>query len=105
MNKTLNNQIGWLRLIALIEGISFLLILFVSMPLKYIWNIPEPNIYIGYSHGILFMLYLITVLFMSRILKWSNKVTFMALLVSVIPFGTFWADKTIFRAKSTLPKN
>lgn len=47
MNKTLNNQIGWLRLIALIEGISFLLILFVSMPLKYIWNIPEPNIYMG----------------------------------------------------------
>lgn len=102
MEKNQDGRIGWLRLIALLEGISFLLILFVSMPLKYVWNMPSPNIYIGYAHGLLFMLYVVTVLYMSRILAWSYKSTFLALVASVIPFGTFWADKTIFRP-SKLP--
>ena len=93
-------RIGWLRLIALLEGISFLLILFVSMPLKYIWNMPSPNIYIGYSHGVLFMLYVVTVIFMSRVLSWNMRTLFMALMASIIPFGTFWADKTIFKPAS-----
>lgn len=97
MNSKLDNQIGWLRLIALIEGVSFLLILFVTMPLKYVWDTPTPNIYIGYIHGFLFILYIITVLYMSRRLKWNARTSFLALAVSVIPFGTFWADKTIFR--------
>jgi len=97
MKNNIDGRIGWLRLIALLEGISFLLILFVSMPLKYVWNMPSPNIYIGYSHGLLFILYVGTVIYMSRVLNWGIKTTFMALIASVIPFGTFWADKTIFK--------
>ncbi len=101
MNR-LNKEIGWLRLIALLEGISFLLILFITMPLKYVWDMPTPNKFIGYSHGFLFILYIITVLYMSRRLKWNFRTSFLALAVSVIPFGTFWADKNIFRLnKST----
>ncbi|WP_281614372.1 DUF3817 domain-containing protein [Flammeovirga sp. SubArs3] len=47
-----------MRLIALLEGISFLLILFVSMPLKYITDIHESNKIIGMGHGVLFILYM-----------------------------------------------
>lgn len=102
MTQKENSSVGWLRLIALLEGISFLLILFVSMPLKYIWGMPSANIYIGYSHGLLFILYVITIIIMADRLKWNVKTIFLALLASVIPFGTFWADKAIFRKYQTV---
>lgn len=93
----LSTPLGRLRLTALTEGISFLLILFVTMPLKYGLGIPEPNLIIGMGHGILFVLYVALVLYMRPRMSWDLKDTFFALLASVIPFGTFWADKKLFR--------
>jgi integral membrane protein len=85
------------RRIALLEGISFLLILFVTMPLKYIWNIPEPTYYIGMAHGVLFVAYVALAFYAHFYAKWNFLTLFLVLAASLIPFGTFVADKHILK--------
>lgn len=92
----LKNQKGRLRIIAFIEGTSFLIILFITMPLKYLLDMPEPNYVLGMMHGIFFILYVIAVVVAKLTWKWPFQTTFLALLASIIPFGTFWADHKIF---------
>ena len=97
MRGLLKTQIGRLRILAFAEGVSFLLILFVSMPLKYIYGFTEPNKIIGLLHGILFIVYCAAVIMIKFDENWGYKKTFLALLASVIPFGTFLADWKLFR--------
>jgi integral membrane protein len=92
-----NSTIKRLRVIALIEGVSLLVILFITMPLKYLMEMPQPNYVIGMMHGVFFILYVALVIQAESIFKWGSKNTLLALAASVIPFGTFWADKKIFK--------
>lgn len=96
MLALLKTPLGRLRIIAFFEGVSFLLILFVTMPLKYFFDTPEPNKFIGMSHGLLFVLYGLLVIQVWILESWEFKKGFLALLASIIPFGTFWADKKLF---------
>lgn len=93
----LSSNIGRLRLLALLEGISFLLILLVTMPLKYIWDIPEPTYPVGLAHGVLFVAYCGLVVLVARQYGWSLWTTGLALAASLIPIGTFVADARIFK--------
>jgi len=93
----LKTQIGRLRVIGFIEGVSFLLILFITMPLKYYAEMPGPNKVIGMVHGLLFVLYVLAVVQCKIEYNWPSKKTFLALLASIVPFGTFWADAKLFR--------
>ena len=77
------------KILAYAEGISFLLILFVTMPLKYGLDIHWPNEVIGMAHGILFMAYVVYVIYMKATQGWSWLVTALGLAASVVPFGTF----------------
>jgi integral membrane protein len=86
-----------IRLSALLEGISFLLLLIIAMPLKYMAGIPEPVSYIGMAHGVLFIWYVISVLLVREAYRLSIGNTALALLASLVPFGTFYADKKIFK--------
>lgn len=91
-------QTKWARRfkwISLIEGISFLLLLGVAMPLKYMFDLPKPVTYIGWIHGILFILYIYTVFPTSMKLKWNFSRTFFALVASVLPFGPFIFDRNL----------
>ncbi|SHI36823.1 DUF3817 domain-containing protein [Aquimarina spongiae] len=81
------------RLISYLEGISYLLILFVTMPLKYMFESPEPNKVIGMAHGLLFLLYIVFAIVVKFEKQWNNKTLAIVLLCSIIPFGTFWMDK------------
>lgn len=89
-------SLGRLRLLALAEGISFLLLLFVTMPLKYVFDYPEPNRVVGLIHGLLFVLYVLAVIQNNIEHDWKLRKTGLALLASVIPFGTFWAERKLF---------
>ncbi len=95
----LNSSLGNLRVIAFLEGCSFLL-LGITMPLKYKWAIPEPNYVVGMVHGILFMAYVVLVIVVAIQYKWTWFKTLMAFLASIIPFGTFYADVKLFRTTS-----
>ncbi|MBQ4819497.1 DUF3817 domain-containing protein [Aquimarina sp. MMG016] len=81
------------RIISYLEGISYLLILFVTMPLKYLFESPEPNKFVGYAHGFLFMAYIVFAIVIKAEKQWNNKTLGIVLLCSIIPFGTFWMDK------------
>jgi len=85
-----------LRIVALLEGLSFILLLFVSMPLKYIWGMPEFVSVIGMAHGVLFMAYVVLVMGYGAEVSWGMKNSLLALLAGILPFGTFVADKKIF---------
>jgi integral membrane protein len=90
-------NLGRLRLLAYLEGISFLLLIGVGMPLKYYFETPTPNLYIGMTHGILFIAYCLWVIIVKAELRWSLLNAFWALAASLLPFGTFVADKMLFQ--------
>ena len=90
--------IGRLRIIGFVEGVSFLVLLFIAMPLKYAFGMPAMVKQVGMLHGVFFILYVMAVVFAKVEKDWSIGKTLLALLVSFIPFGTFWADAKIFRA-------
>ena len=90
------SAIGRLRIIGFAEGCSFLL-LSITMVLKYKYGMPKPNYIVGLSHGLLFILYVILVLQVAFLQKWSLLKIALALAASLIPFGTFYADKKLFR--------
>ena len=85
-----------LRVIAWMEGISFLLF-GVSMPLKYGFDIPEPNYVIGMLHGILFVIYNLLILKHSKLKNWSIREIIFLCFLSLVPFGTFYVDKKYLR--------
>ena len=97
LKKYFGTTIQALRALALWEGVSFLLILFFLMPLKYMAGIPEPNMIIGMAHGFLFIGYIGVVLLARSEYGMSLGQTFWSLVASVVPFGTFVADSKIFK--------
>ena len=96
INKLLKTALGRLRIIAFLEGCSYLLLGF-TMILKYKYAMPFPNYIVGLAHGILFVLYVGLLLQVSLIHRWNLLKIVGAFLASLIPFGTFWADKALFR--------
>ena len=78
--------------VAFAEGVSYLLLLLISMPLKYYANFPEAVKYVGWLHGILFVLFCIYLLKVWIGLKWSFGKVLTAFIASLVPFGTFLLD-------------
>ena len=85
-----------LRVIAWMEGVSFLLF-GVSMPLKYGFDIPEPNYVIGMVHGILFVIYNLLILKHFKLKNWSIREIIFLCSLSLVPFGTFYGDHKYFK--------
>lgn len=96
MLKQLNTPIGRLRIAAILEGISYLLF-GLTMPLKYLLDIPGPNYVVGLAHGILFIIYIYLCIINAIIYKWNGKTTLLVLLASLIPLATFIADAKVFK--------
>lgn len=92
----LATTLGRLRIIAFLEGISFLVLLGIAMPLKYLASYPEPVRVVGMAHGVLFLAYVFLLLWTKAEYRWTFTKTFYAFMASLIPFGTFYADKKIF---------
>ncbi len=93
----LRTPIGRLRVIAFIEGVSYLLLLGVAMPLKYFAGMPEAVKTAGWIHGALFMLYLFSVAEVTVRRRWPLALAFGALVASLVPFGTFVLDARLRR--------
>jgi integral membrane protein len=79
------------------EGISYLLLLFVAMPLKYVLNYPEAVRWIGTLHGFLFVGFMAILFYCLLTKALSLKAVIQAFLLSLIPFGTFYLsfDKSV----------
>ena len=89
------NIISFFRFIALAEGISFLFLLFIAMPLKYFNNMPQAVRFGGMIHGLLFVAFVMTAWNLISRLDKSYKWFFFCLLLSILPFGTFYLDKQL----------
>jgi integral membrane protein len=88
--------LGRLRIVAFMEGCSYLLLGF-TMILKYKFSMPLPNYIVGSAHGFLFVLYIILLLQVAFLHRWNLLKMFLAFVASLVPFGTFYADKKLFR--------
>jgi integral membrane protein len=89
----MNISLKAFRLISIFEGLSFLILLGIAMPLKYLFDIPEAVQTTGMAHGLLFILYIFGAFFMKQKLNWSFQTLLIVILCSVLPFGPFYADR------------
>lgn len=81
------------RIISLLEGVSFILLLFIATPIKYYTENDSFVKILGMPHGILFLIYVVFAILLKYELKWRSKVFWVVIFASVIPFGTFYIDK------------
>jgi integral membrane protein len=81
------------RIVSFLEAISFLVLLFIAMPLKYMYDQPQYVSVVGMAHGILFVAYLIGAYWMYEKLDWNTKTLLIVGVCSILPFGPFYADK------------
>jgi integral membrane protein len=88
------------RLIAFLEGVSYILLLFIAVPIKYLNNDPQYVKLLGMPHGLLFIGYIVLAIIIGSHLKWNSKIMRAVLLASIIPFGTFYIDKTYLKNAS-----
>lgn len=100
MLTLLKTSLGRLRIIAFTEGVSYLILLFVAMPLKYIWSQPAAVKNFGSMHGLLFVLYILYVFICKIEYEWNLKKTLILLGISIIPFGNFYADKHYLQSEN-----
>jgi integral membrane protein len=85
------------RIISFLEGTSYLLLLFIAVPIKYFQGDASYVKMLGMPHGILFMLYLVLAIVLKKEMDWNYKTVGIVLVASVIPFGTFYVDKKYLR--------
>ena len=85
-----------LRRLALAEGLSFLVILLVTMPLKYGLDVAAPNRYAGMLHGLLFVGYVVYLGWLWAERRWPWRVLAWGLAASVVPFLVFWVERRVF---------
>ena len=86
------------RITAILEGISYILLFGLTMPLKYWAGIGEPNKIVGMAHGILFILFVVLAAVICWTKKWSIKKYILFFIASLLPFGTFYADKKYLKS-------
>ena len=87
------SQIRAFRMAGLAEGVSFLTLLFIAMPMKYLMGMPEIVRVVGSIHGVLFLLYVGLLATLHVRQRWPVMFSLYALVASVTPFGTFVLDK------------
>ncbi|MFD0762204.1 DUF3817 domain-containing protein [Lutibacter aestuarii] len=81
------------RSIAFLEGLSYLLLLFIAVPIKYSMGNESYVKMLGMPHGFLFIGYVVVAFLIKSDYKWTNKEFLFVLAASIIPFGTFYIDK------------
>ncbi|HEX8361247.1 MAG TPA: DUF3817 domain-containing protein [Longimicrobium sp.] len=86
------SPLALLRVLGILEGVSFLLLLGVAMPLKYLAGLPQAVRVVGSAHGLLFVLFVMAVLHVAVQLRWPLARVAVALLAAVVPFGPFILD-------------
>jgi integral membrane protein len=98
----MKSRVSNLRLIGFIEGVSFLVLLLVAMPLKYYLDFPMAVKITGWIHGVLFILYVAAVFLAIKAMRWNWFSVLVALAASLIPIGTFVLDKSLKRRELEL---
>ena len=91
----MKNSVKTFGLINTIEGYSYLILLFIAMPMKYLLGYPLAVKIAGMAHGILFIAFILLLVLAWQDTKWSFKENILFFVASLIPFGTFFTKKKI----------
>ena len=89
------NSIQTLRILGNIEGISYLLLLGIAMPMKYFFGFPMAVKIVGMAHGVLFIAYCLLLALQMRANKWNLLFGIHLFVATLIPFGTFVTDRKL----------
>jgi integral membrane protein len=92
LNYNLKTPEGRFFAVAFLEGISYLILLFIAMPLKYFAGQPEMVKRVGMAHGLLFVLFVLTLIHVATENEWKWKKALVGFGYSLLPFGTFWFE-------------
>lgn len=104
MTHLLKTNIGRLRILGFLEGISLIILVFIAVPLKYFAQDPSLVRILGPIHGGLFLLFIYNTLSVGVEQQWKfSKTTGKVLLACIVPFGTFYIDHKIL-AKTSVNK-
>lgn len=90
----------YFRIIGVAEALSFLILLGIAMPLKYVWGMAEATRMVGMIHGLLFVAYAFTALMLGRKLGWPMSRVMGAWIASTLPFGPFYFDRKFLAEKA-----
>ena len=85
------------RITAFLEGLSYILLLFVAMPIKYQIGDATYVQILGMPHGLFFMFYVFLAVYLKPQYNWNNKTFMLVLVASIIPFGTFYVDRKVLK--------
>ncbi|APY12350.1 hypothetical protein BWZ22_14455 [Seonamhaeicola sp. S2-3] len=88
------------KIVAFLEGVSYILLLFIATPIKYLAHDPQYVKLLGMPHGILFILYVVLAFMLKPEFNWNNKQFRGVLLASIIPFGTFFIEKKYLKTSN-----
>ena len=91
-----NDTFSRFRIISIIEGLSYLLLVFIAMPLKYMFNYPIAVKIVGMSHGVLFILFFVALVMAMNRYKWKF-LGFQLFVYSLLPFGFILIEKIIMK--------
>ena len=97
MLKFLATPLARLRAVSILEGASLLLLLGVAMPLKYLAHEPAAVRVVGLIHGVLFVAYVLLLIQNTIERRWSVGKFGLGLVLSVLPFGAFYAERRLFQ--------
>ena len=82
-----------LRVVGFMEGVSFLVLLGIAMPLKYFGDMPEAVKVVGWAHGLLFISFVVLLIMAMILAEWSLRRGAMFFVAALLPFGPFFMDK------------
>jgi integral membrane protein len=92
MKEMMKTSIGRLRILGFAEGVSFLVLMGIAMPLKYFAGYPEAVKITGWAHGLLFVLFIAGAYLAYHQYNWPVKKLALACIAAFLPFGTFVFD-------------
>jgi integral membrane protein len=97
-NMNIKTSIGRLRLIAMLEGVSLILLIFVAVPIKYFYGSDQVTKMLGPVHGALFLVFVLNTMSVAIQYRWNfRNRTWKVLVACLVPFGTFYIDRTILK--------
>ena len=91
---------GLFRIVAFLEGFSWITLLFFAVPMKYIWNVELYVQKIGMAHGVLFIVFIVLAFFLQLKINWSRNHLLIILIGSIVPFGFLYVDKKCLKNKT-----
>lgn len=95
----LTSPIAKFRFMGLLEGLSLLILIFIAMPLKYFAGFPEVVTFVGSIHGMLFVMYVFTIAYVTIKIRWSFVWVTSAFAVAFIPFGNLVLDAKLRKSR------